>query len=70
MARGGLYHRTHFVGGKGKDNDVGGTWLVPGFAVTVLFDLCGRGRAAVADARAEIGNKSRARVSGKDGGQR
>jgi hypothetical protein len=70
MARGGLHHRTHFVGGERKDDDIGRAWLVPGFAVTVLFDLCGGGRAAVADARAEIGNESRARVSGKDGGQR
>jgi hypothetical protein len=32
----------------------------------VLFDLSGRGGAAIADARAEIGNESGARVSGED----
>jgi hypothetical protein len=66
MTRCRLHHRTHFVGGERKDNDIGRAWLVPGFAVTVLFDLCGRSRAAVTDARAEIGNESRARVSGED----
>jgi hypothetical protein len=66
MARGGLHHRTHFVGGQRKDDDVGRAWLVPGFAVTVLFDLCGRSGTAVADARAEIPNECRARVSGED----
>jgi hypothetical protein len=66
MARGGLHHRTHVVGGQRKDDDVWRAGLVPGFAVTVLFNLCGRGRTALADARAEIRNECRARVSGED----
>jgi hypothetical protein len=66
MSSGGLHHRAHLVGGERKDNDVGLARLVPGFAVTVLLDLGGRGGAPVTDARAEIRNECRARVSGED----
>jgi hypothetical protein len=34
--------------------------------MTVLFDLCGRRGATIAEARAEIVDESRARVSGED----
>src|SRR5262245_66040499 len=61
-----LHYDAHFLGGEREDDDVRFARFVPGLAVTVLLELCGRGGAAVTDARAKIGNKSRARVSGED----
>jgi len=58
-----LHHRAHLVRRQGKDDDVRLAGLVPRLAVTVLLDLRGRGRAAVAEARAEISDELRARVS-------
>jgi hypothetical protein len=66
VTSGRLHHRAHFLSGQREDDDVRLARLVPGLAVTVLLELCGRGGAAVTDARAKIGNESRARVSGKD----
>jgi hypothetical protein len=62
----GLHHRAHLVGRQRKDDDVRLTGLMPGLAVAVLLDLARGGRAAIAEARAEIANEPGARVSGED----
>jgi hypothetical protein len=63
VTSGSVHHGAHFFGGQRKHNDIRFARLVPGLAVTMLLELCGRGGAAVTEARAKISNESRARVS-------